>query len=126
MTTPNVLAAVPLLHVEEMRAALAFYCGNLGFEKVSEYRPHPEADDPAYVVLRRDEAVLHLSSFSGDGLPGSVVAILVRDVDALHRELAEGGVAIDLPPTDQTWGNREMYLRDPYGNQLRYLQPLGR
>jgi catechol 2,3-dioxygenase-like lactoylglutathione lyase family enzyme len=31
------------------------------------------------------------------------------------------GVPIELPPTDQTWGNREMYVNDPDGNSLRFI-----
>lgn len=42
--------------------------------------------------------------------------------DRLHGELLERGVAIDMPPTDQTWGNREMYLRDLDGNRIRFVQ----
>ncbi len=83
--TGNLLLSVPLLRVSEMKSSLAFYCEGLGYEKLSEYRPHPDSEDPAYVVLKRDETGFH--------------------------------------PTDQSWGNREMYLADPDGNQLRYTQP---
>jgi uncharacterized glyoxalase superfamily protein PhnB len=31
-------------------------------------------------------------------------------------------VAVDLPPTDQTWGNREMYVKDPDGNAIRFVR----
>jgi catechol 2,3-dioxygenase-like lactoylglutathione lyase family enzyme len=73
------------------------------------------------VGLSRDGVWLHASSFSGDGVSGGVVNLLVDDVDALHAELEGKGVAIALQPTDQTWGNREMYVRDPDGNTLRFL-----
>jgi hypothetical protein len=29
-----------------------------------------------------------------------------------------------MPPTDQTWGNREMYVRDPDNNKIAFLQYL--
>ena len=35
------------------------------------------------------------------------------------------GVTIDLAPTDQTWSNREMYVKDADGNGPRF-QPLPR
>jgi uncharacterized glyoxalase superfamily protein PhnB len=72
--------------------------------------------------LSRDDAWLHLSSFSGDGIPGSVVYLLVDDVDGLHEELHQKGVSIDLEPTDQTWGNREMYVKDADGNSIRFVR----
>jgi hypothetical protein len=52
--------------------------------------------------LTRDGVWLHVSSFSGDGVSGGVVYLVVDDVDALHAELVAKGVPIDLRPTDQT------------------------
>ncbi len=100
--------AIPLLHVSSADAAEAFYCGKLGFALVSAYRPDAGLRDPCYLVLRRDDALLHVSSFSGDGVSGGVVSIAHDDVDALFIEYRANGVTVDLPPTDQTWGNREM------------------
>lgn len=68
----------------------------------------------------RDEVRLHVSSFSGDGVP-AVVFLLVDDVDELHEELLRKTVRIDLEPTDQTWGNREMYVKDSDGNSIRFV-----
>ena len=48
--------------------------------------------------------------------------LLVDDVDDLFRELSGRGVPIELSPTDQTWGNREMYVNDPDGNSLRFVR----
>jgi uncharacterized glyoxalase superfamily protein PhnB len=45
----------------------------------------------------------------------------VEDVDALHRELIAKGVRVELEPTDQPWGNREMYVKDPDGNSIRFV-----
>jgi len=114
--------AVPIVHVSESIVAEAFYCGALGFEKRFAYRPSPAAD-PCYMGVQRDGAVLHLSSFSGDSVAGTAVYVRVDNVDALHAEFTAKGIAIALPPTDQTWGNREMYLRDADGNCIRFAQP---
>ncbi len=116
------IVALPLLRVTSMAISEPFYCGKLGFQLESENRPSPPATDPAFIALIREGARLHLSSHAGDGVFGSVVAFAVRDVDALHAEFVSRGVAIALPPIDQTWGNREMYVRDPDGNALRFLQ----
>lgn len=120
----NILKALPLLHVSSSANAEAFYCGQLGFMLESTYRPHPPAPDPGFLSVVRDGVHLHLSSFADDGGFGGVVAFAVRDVDALYAEFQARGIPIALPPTDQTWGNREMYIRDPDGNALRFLQPL--
>jgi catechol 2,3-dioxygenase-like lactoylglutathione lyase family enzyme len=62
---------------------------------------------------------------SGDGVSGGVVYLVVDDVDALHAELVVKGVPIDLRPTDQTWGNREMYVKDPDGSNIRFVREDG-
>ncbi len=115
--------AIPVLHVSKSATAEEFYCTRLGFRRHFAFRPDPTRSDPCYMGLSRDGASLHLSSFSGDGVPGGVIFIVVDDVDALHVELAGRGVRIDMAPTDQTWGNREMYVRDPDNNSIRFTVP---
>ncbi len=114
--------AIPLLHVSESIVAERFHCHQLGFRPTSLYRPDPQRSDPAYLTISRDNAVLHVSSFPGDGVAGGVASVIVDDVDALHREFTANGVQIDLLPTDQTWGNREMYVKDTDRNALRFQQ----
>lgn len=114
--------AIPVLHVRSSAAAEEFYCNRLGFRRTFAYRVDENKPDPCYMGLARDDAWLHLSSFSGDGVSGSVVYLLVDDVDGLHEELRRKGVSIDLEPTDQTWGNREMYVKDADGNSIRFVR----
>ncbi|MDZ4777134.1 MAG: VOC family protein [Alphaproteobacteria bacterium] len=114
--------SIPLLHVARMAGARRVYVDQLGFAVRSEYRADETLPDPAYMVVQRDDAVLHLSSFSGDGVSGHVASILADDVDALHAEFAAKGVAICMPPTDQSWGTRELYVEDADGNSVRFQQ----
>lgn len=116
--------AIPVLHVARSAEAEAFYTEKLGFRVLFTNRPDPTKADPCYLGLDRDGVDLHLSSFPGDGASGSVVFIEVVNVDALHSELRAKGVPIDTPPVDQTWGNREMYIKDADGNCLRFVQTL--
>lgn len=114
--------AIPVLHVSNSAAAEDFYCKQLAFRREFAYRVDAAKADPCYMGLTRDGASLHVSSFSGDGVSGGVVFLIVDDVDALHGELVAKGVAIDLEPTDQTWGNREMYVKDSDGNSIRFVR----
>ena len=114
--------AIPVLHVSASKQAESFYRTKLGFTQAFAYRPDEIRADPCYMGFSRDGVMLHVSSFPGDGVSGGVVALFVEDLDALHRELVGKGVAIALEPTDQTWGNREMYVRDADGNSLRFTQ----
>ena len=114
--------AVTLLHVSNAAATQDFYCTRLGFHLEYAHGPNGADGDPCYMGLSRDGVWIVLSSFSGDGVAGGIVNLLVDNVDALFAEFAAAGVPIDLPPTDQTWGTREMYVKDADRNCLRFQQ----
>jgi catechol 2,3-dioxygenase-like lactoylglutathione lyase family enzyme len=117
-------SAMPLLHVSNAQAAQDFYT-RLGFR--IEYAHGPFAGpasphaDPCYMALSRDGVWIVLSSFSGDGVAGGVVNFHLDDVDALYGEFVAAGIPVELSPVDQTWGTREMYVRDPDRNCLRFI-----
>jgi uncharacterized glyoxalase superfamily protein PhnB len=113
--------AIPLLHVSDPISAESFYCDQLGFTKVFAYRPFGESG-PCYLGLIRDNVRLHLSSFPEDGTPGNAIVLIVDNVDALYNEFVQKGVKIHLNPTDQSWGNREMYINDIDNNSIRFTQ----
>jgi uncharacterized glyoxalase superfamily protein PhnB len=115
-------SAIPVLHVGNSIAAENFYCDKLGFRLQFAMRPVEGKPDPCYLGVVRNGVVLHISSFSGDAVPGGVVNLMVDDVDALYAEFVSQKVQIALTPTDQTWGNREMYVRDLDGNCLRFIR----
>ena len=115
--------AVPVFHVSNAAAAQDFYCRKLGFRIGFAHRAVETQPDPCYIGISRDGVWLHLSSFSGDAVPGGVANFVVDNVDELHSEFVAKSVPIDLPPTDQTWGTREMYIKDADGNSLRFQQP---
>jgi uncharacterized glyoxalase superfamily protein PhnB len=115
-------AALPLVHVSNAGAAEEFYCGRLGFRKEFAHRGDEAKADPCYMGLSRDGVWINVSSFSGDGVAGGVVNFFVDDVDALLAEFVGKGVRIDTGPVDQTWGSREMYVKDGDGNSLRFIQ----
>jgi uncharacterized glyoxalase superfamily protein PhnB len=112
--------AIPVFHVSNAQAAQEFYCGKLAFKREFAHRGDESLPDPCYVGISRDGVWLHLSSFSGDAVPGGVTNLVVDDVDKLHAEFVAKNVTIAVEPVDQTWGTREMYVKDPDGNCLRF------
>jgi CubicO group peptidase (beta-lactamase class C family) len=113
--------AIPLLHISDPILAENFYCNQLGFKKTFDYRPFGEKG-PCYFGLIRDGVRIHLSSFPEDGKPGNAVVIIVDNVDILYDEFVMKGVNTDLAPTHQSWGNREMYIKDGDNNSIRFTQ----
>lgn len=118
----NIKLSIPVLHVSEIKRSVEFFCDKLGFSKEWNYTPKEDSADPTYAGLKKENCWIHISSFPGDGVSGSVTAFIVDDVDTLHEEFKENGIEFVLEPFDQTWGNREMYLNDPDGNNLRFVQ----
>lgn len=119
---PDFSPGVPVLRVMSVAQALPFYLDYLGFSLDWEHRFEPGL--PVYAQVSRSSAVLHLSEHHGDGSPNGVVWIPVRDVVALHKELAarpnapvRPGIDLDAP------GGPTLRVLDPYGNILRFAQP---
>ncbi len=119
--------AIPVIHVVNSVAAEEFYCKRLGFKLLSSWRPSETAMDPCYMTMSRDAARLHVTSFK-DGMVGawtSTTFIYVDDVDTLHAELLAKGVTVS-GPFDQTWGNREIGVRDADRNVITFGQRMPR
>ncbi len=49
----------------------------------------------------------------------------VEDVDREYARLLELGVPVLKPPTTQPWGIRSLWFRDPAGNIVNFLAPVG-
>ncbi|MEW9267009.1 glyoxalase superfamily protein [Kineococcus endophyticus] len=102
-------------------AALEFHTAVLGFKCSWEHRPRP--DLPLHARVRRDDAELDLSEHHGDGTPGTVVRVPVRDVRALRRELSPRLAPRQFPGVeDDAPGGPTMTVLDPSGNSLRFCR----
>jgi catechol 2,3-dioxygenase-like lactoylglutathione lyase family enzyme len=121
------MAIIPTMKCNEMDKSVSFYTKILDFVLVGTW---PEKSNPSFSVLNRNGDELHLSSHQGDGTFGSVVAVIVSDIDGLFEKYIARGLntkaKLDSPvhqgPTNQTWGTREFYVDDPDGNTIRFVQ----
>jgi catechol 2,3-dioxygenase-like lactoylglutathione lyase family enzyme len=63
-------------------------------------------------------------SFLSEGGSGSAVpdlSIEVDDLDEAYRAMKKAGFAIEYGPTDEPWGVRRFYVRDPFGKLINIL-----
>ncbi len=111
-------SAIPVIAVSDSAKAEDYYCRVLGFQRTFAYRPDPKLSDPCYLGVVRDGVVLHLHSFKKERAGATDAFLWVEDVDRLFSEFSSRGAICKLPPTDQTWGNRELGICDPDGNVL--------
>lgn len=112
---------VPILRSFDEEHARAFWCDWLGFEVDWEHRFEP--DLPLYMQVRLGECLIHLSGHHGDATPGSTVRIEVDDIEARLADLSSRPYRALRPSiVDQSWGDREIRLVDPFGNTVVFWQ----
>jgi hypothetical protein len=126
----------PILNVSELGATFEWF-EKLGWQKTFEWGTPPD-----FGGVRSGEFDIHLcvgaqggrgrsshvetSGFEGADAAdrGVWIAIVVDDVDAIHRACLAEGLEVTWPPTDEPWGLREMHVRHPDGHVLRIAQHL--
>ncbi|MBY8343007.1 VOC family protein [Streptomyces spinosirectus] len=116
--------------VDDVDAAIAFYCGQLGFRELM----HPA---PAFAMVVRDELRLALSRPGGGPGGGAVlpdgtlprpggwnrISLQVPDLDADVRRLRQAGVPLRSEPVTGV-GGRQVIVDDPSGNPVELFEPL--
>lgn len=100
---------VPVLRVQDAARAVDWYA-RLGF--IKEWQHQFEPGFPWFVSIARGKVRIYLSEHTGDAVPGTLIHLYVRDIDAVSREF---GVPVD----EEGLAGRECHLEDPDGNRLR-------
>jgi len=111
---------IPALRITDYERSKAYYIQTLGFTVEWEHRFEPYF--PVFMSIVRDGMRIYLSQHKGDCQVGGLVHFMIPDVDAWHAEFqSKGAVVCDAPNDDL--GFRNMTIRDPDGNQLRFMEP---
>ena len=110
-----------VIYVRDLAAMRRFYEDVLCFELIRELSPR-------WIEYRvgANTLVLALPGLTAkdDPVPKHTAALQLafkveRDnVDACAAELTKQGIALVRPPTDQPFGHRTLFFRDPDGNLL--------
>ena len=130
MMLNGVVATVGVRYiVDDVDAAIAFYCGQLGFDEVM----HPA---PTFAMLSRGDLRLVLSAPGGgpgggqampDGTapePGgwNRIQLEVSDLDATVAALRDSGAHFRNDVVEGV-GGRQILVEDPAGNPIELFQP---
>jgi catechol 2,3-dioxygenase-like lactoylglutathione lyase family enzyme len=110
-----------VIYVRDLAAMRRFYEDVLGFELIRELSPR-------WIEYSVGPNVLALAlpglTAKDDPVPKNTAALQLAfkvardDVDACAAELTQQGITLVLPPTDQPFGHRTLFFRDPDGNML--------
>lgn len=115
--------AVPVFRIFDVDKAREFYVDFLGFTVDWERRYEPSM--PVYMQVSRGGLSLHLSEHHGDSCPGSTVYVRSKGLEAFHAEIMSKGYPHMRPGVEKTpWNTRELVVTDPFGNRLRFGEPL--
>ena len=115
----------PILRIFDIAKADEFYVGFLGFSIDWDHRFDEAA--PLYRQVSRAGLVLHLSEHHGDGSPGARLRVSMRGLEAFHKQISAKGYRYARPALEATpWGTLEMAVADPFGNLIRFCEPIAK
>ncbi|OLZ44088.1 glyoxalase [Amycolatopsis coloradensis] len=107
---------VPDLETQSIEQAKAFYVQVLGFEVVMDQGWIVTLADPD-----RPEVQLSLMTHDETAPVVPVASIEVDDVDARYAAAKASGAEIVHELTDEEWGVRRFFVRDPGGHVVNVL-----
>jgi uncharacterized glyoxalase superfamily protein PhnB len=107
----------PELPVEDLERALGYYEQSLGFRVAMRM-----AD---YAIVERDDVALHLFTDAGGKASPVGIHIFTGDLEGLIAEFEKSGANVTQPIVRKPWGNRDFRVKDEFGNELKFTEPLG-
>jgi catechol 2,3-dioxygenase-like lactoylglutathione lyase family enzyme len=116
----SISRVVPNIASDKLDASRDFYVGLLGFQV---------AMDMGWIMtfVSPSNPTAQLSVVRQDATAPVVAQITVGvvDVDAVHAEALRRGLAIVHPLTDEPWGVRRFFVKDPNGVVLNVVSHRG-
>lgn len=108
------------IHAAEPDSARAFYEQLLDLEVVMDH---------GWILTFAAEATsmvqINVASNGGAGTPVPDLSIEVDNVDEVYERAKAGGFEIIYDITNEVWGVRRFFLRDPFGKLVNILSHLG-
>jgi catechol 2,3-dioxygenase-like lactoylglutathione lyase family enzyme len=110
-----------VVFVRDMAAMRRFYEDILGFPLVRELSPgwiEYQVGGNTLALARPSRTAADASTPRGSAALQLAFKVPTAEVDQCADELARQGVPLLSPPTDQAFGHRTLFFRDPDGNLL--------
>ena len=100
-----------------MSKARHFYADILGLEVVMDHGWIVTFASPAQMAPQ-----VSVATEGGSRTPEPDISIEVDDLDEVERRVREAGLVIEYGPTNEPWGVRRFYVRDPLGRLINILK----
>ena len=108
----------PELPTANLQKALAYFEQKLGF-RVAMQMP-----DRSYAIVERDGVAIHLFQDGAEKHSPVGIHIFTGDLEALYAEFQQSGVIFSQEIVRKPWGNRDFRVRDEFGNEIKFTEPL--
>lgn len=112
----GVRRVVPDLVTTSLEASSAFYGDVFGLQRVMDHGWIVTLADP-----QRPDVQLSLMTHDATAPVVPDASIQVDDVDACHAAAVQTGAEIVHPLTQEPWGVRRFFVRDPDGHVINVL-----
>ena len=106
----SIRRVVPNIPSERFDESRSFYTDLLGFEVAMDMGWIMTFASPG-----NPTAQITLLAPADSAVPHPQVSIEVEDIDAVHAKAVERGEQIVYPLTDEPWGVRRFFVKDPNG-----------
>lgn len=108
--------AVADFETDDIEKSLDFYVGVLGFEVAMNLGWIATVVSPSN-PLAQISFLIH--DESAPVVPD--LSVEVDDVDAVHEKVRDAGLEVVHPLTDEAWGVRRFFVRDPNGRVVNVM-----
>lgn len=113
----EILSGRTILRPVDYERTLAFYRDDLGLAVHREYG--------AGTVFFAGQSLIEIAAHGGSGASDNFDGALwlqVRDIESTTKELRDRGVPIEREAVKESWGLIEMWLRDPDGVPIVFVE----
>lgn len=114
MTVKRIVANIA---TADVTAARRFYGDVLGLDLLMDH-----GWIATYGSNERMTVQISFAEQGGAGTPVPDLSIEVDDVDAVLAAMKRAGFAVEYGPTDEPWGVRRFFVRDPFGRLVNILE----
>jgi catechol 2,3-dioxygenase-like lactoylglutathione lyase family enzyme len=104
------------IDARDIAAAKSFYQDVLGLDLLMDHGWIATYGLPTKMSIQ-----ISFATQGGSDTPTPDLSIEVDDVDAALRRMREAGFPVEYGPTDEPWGVRRFYVRDPFGKLINIL-----
>lgn len=112
----TVLRIVANIAAADPQAGRAFYGELLGLDLVMDH-----GWIATFASAEQAVAQVSIASQGGSGTPVPQLSIEVDNIDAVYSKAKQLGLEIVYKITDEPWGVRRFYIRDPFGTIVNIL-----